>query len=346
MKADDTQRLAERKARIDDRLDGGRQWESLRPLVEGTNLHYEVAGRVNATSAGGIGLVHECMRTLGLADALDRNVTVFKRHFPYHESDHILNLIYNIMTGGTCLEDIERLRQDEVYLEMLGAERVPDPTTAGDFLRRFGQDAIMGLMAAINEVQLKVWAKLPKKKRALALIDVDGTIAPTTGECKEGMGLSYKGTWSYAPLLVTLANTNEVLSVANRPGNETSHQGAAWYMDQAIDLVLSGGFRRVRLRGDTAFSLTQNFDRWDEEAVEFVFGYSASKGVVDQAEFLPEQVWQPLKRRTKRVRSTAPRARPENVKQRIVKENGYTNFHLEEEHITEFEYQPGACKKP
>ena len=186
MKAKDTQRLDERKARIDDRLDSGRQWESSRPIVEGTNLHYEVAGRVNATSLGGIGLVHEFVRQLGLVDALDRNVTVFKRHFPYHESDHILNLTYDLMTGGTCLEDIERLRQDETYLEMLGAERVPDPTTAGDFLRRFGKDAILGLMAAMNEVRFKVWAKLPKKQRALALIDVDGTLTQTEGECKEG----------------------------------------------------------------------------------------------------------------------------------------------------------------
>jgi hypothetical protein len=350
VKTKDTQRLAERKARIDGRidgrLDGERQWESSHPVVENTNLHYEIAGRVTATSLGGVGLVHEFVRELGLVESLDRNVSVLKRHFPYHESDHILNLTYNLMTGGTCIEDIERLRQDEVYLEALGAERVPDPTTAGDFLRRFDQDAISGLMQAMDEVRPSVWAKLAKRERALALMDVDGTIAPTDGECKQGMGLSYKGTWSYAPLLVTLANTNEVLSAANRPGNEASHQGAAWYMDQAIDQVLSGGFERVRVRGDTAFSLTQNFDRWDEEGVEFVFGFDAIKGLVERADFLSDWAWAPLKRRTKRTRKTSPRARPTNVKERIVKEKGYTNLHLEEEHIAEFEYRPGACKKP
>ncbi len=346
MKADDTQRLAERKARIEERLDGGRQWESTRPVVENANLHYEVSGRVGATSLGGIGLVHEFVRQLGLVEALDAKVDVLKRHFPYHESDHILNLTYNLMTGGTCIEDIERLRQDEAYLEALGAERVPDPTTAGDFLRRFDRDSLLGLMQAMDAVRPSVWAKLAKRERALALIDVDGTIAPTDGQCKEGMGMSYKGTWSYAPLLVTLANTKEVLSAANRPGNETSHQGAAWHMDRAIDQVLAGGFRRVRLRGDTAFSLTESFDRWDAEDVEFVFGYSAHAKLVEEADFLPERAWNPLRRRTKQRRKTAARTRPTNVKQRIVKENGYTNFLLEEEHITEFAYQPGACKKP
>jgi len=346
VKADDTQRLADRKARIDGRLDAARQRECSRPLVEGRNLHYEVAGRVQATGLGGIGLIHEFVRSLGLAEALDRHVDVLKRHFPYHESDHILTLTYNLLTGGTCIEDIERLRQDVCFLEAIGAERVPDPTTAGDFLRRFGADSILGLMQAMDDVRPSVWAELPKKERALALIDADGTIAPTEGECKEGMGLSYKGIWGYAPLLVTLANTGEVLSAANRPGNAPSHKGAAWYMDRAIDQVLAGGFERVRLRGDTDFSLTTNFDRWDTEGVEFVFGTDAIKTLVSRAEELPKEAWKRLRRRTKHNRKTSPRERPANVKQAIVEEKGYKNFHLEEEHIAEFAYQPGACARP
>jgi hypothetical protein len=346
VKADDTQRLAERKRRIDDRLDGARQWESAQPVIENANLRYEVAGRVRATSLGGIGLVHEFVRHLGLVKSLDDNVQVLKRHFPYHESDHILTQTYNLMTGGTCIEDIERLRQDQAYLDVLGAERVPDPTTAGDFLRRFGKDSLRGLQHAMDDVRPKVWAKLPRKLRDLAVIDVDGTLAPTEGECKAGMGISYKGNWGYHPLVVTLANTGEVMSVANRPGNETSHQGAAWHVDQAIDQVLSGGFRRARVRGDTAFSLTENFDRWDAEEVEFVFGFPAHQGLVDHADLLEESAWQVLRRRKKHKRRGAARTRPENVKQRIVQENEYTNLELEEEHITEFPYQPAACAKP
>jgi len=64
---------------------------------------------------------------------------------PYHESDHVLNIAYNVLSGGTCLEDIERLRNDETYMNALRADRIPDPPTAGDFLRRFSPDSILEL---------------------------------------------------------------------------------------------------------------------------------------------------------------------------------------------------------
>jgi hypothetical protein len=92
-----------------------------------------------------------------------------------------------------------------------------------------------------------VWANKEKSFLAegiVALRDVDGTIAGTTGECKGGMDMSYKGIWGYAPLLV-LANRKEVLYLVNRPGNKTSRDGAAEWIDRAIDLVM-GVFAKVR----------------------------------------------------------------------------------------------------
>jgi len=345
VKADDTRFLDERKARLDVRLDPEWQEEREWPMIEGAVNNYEVSGKVTAISCGGIGLVHEMVRSIGLVDAIDREVHVFKRHFPYHESDHVLNLAYNLLAGGTCIEDIELLRQNEGYLDTLGAHRIPDPTTAGDFLRRFGEEEIHGLVQAIHETQQKVWQRLARKERELALIDVDGTIAPTCGECKEGMDLSYKGEWGYAPLLVSLANTQEALFTVNRPGNAVSHEGAAPYMDSAVELVLAGGFRRARLRGDTDFSLTKNFDRWSERGVEFVFGIDAHESFVELASRTCESAYKPLKRPAKWQVKTEPRSRPENVKERIVQERGFTNLVLEEEHIAELPYQPSRSKR-
>jgi len=76
-------------------------------------------------------------RKIGLIDAIDRELHLLKVHLPYHESDHVLNIAYNVLCDGDCLQDLERLRNDEAFLDALGAKRIPDPTTAGDFCRRF-----------------------------------------------------------------------------------------------------------------------------------------------------------------------------------------------------------------
>lgn len=345
MKPQDRARLSERKSRIDERLDASWQEETKAAMLAGANTRYEVSARVQAIPCGGIGLVHEFVRSLGLAEAIDRNLHVFKRHFPYHESDHVLNLAYNVMAGGTCIEDLELLRTNEGYLDVLNTRRTPDPTTAGDFLRRFEESDIMGLIEAQHQTQRRVWKRLSRDELELALIDVDGTIAPTSGACKQGMDLSYKGEWGYAPLIVSLANTREVLFAVNRPGNAVSHAMAQPYMNSAIDLVRSGGFQRVRLRGDTDFSLTAHFDSWDRDGVQFVFGIDAHPSFVEQAEALPERAFRPFSRASERRRKTAPRARPENLKEKIVEERGYRNVVLEAEHVAEIDYWPVKAQR-
>ena len=287
--------------------------------------------------------MHKLASKLKLDREINKNIVLLKTHVPYWESDHVMNIAYNILTGGTCLEDIERLRNDETYMNALDAERIPDPTTAGDFLRRFDETWIFALQETINNARKKVWTLQDASFRKEAILDVDGTIAGTTGECKEGMDIAYNGIWGYAPLLVTLANTNEVLYLVNRPGNRTSNDGAAEWMDRAIELAIST-FKKVWLRGDTDFSLTHNFDRWNKKAW-FVFGYDAKPNLVGMANALPETSWMPLDRPARYEIKTEERQRPENVKERIVREREFKNIRLQSEQVAEFDYSPVHCRE-
>ena len=164
-------------------------------MMAASNIHYEVARRSRGVACGGIGAVHLLARRTGLIEAIDRRLHLLKVHLPYHESDHVLNIAYNILVGGTCLQDIELQRNHEAYLDALGARRIPDPTTEGDFCRRFQVPHIETLMDAINEVRLGVWGRQPAEFFERAVIDADGTLAPTCGQCKQGMDISYKGQW-------------------------------------------------------------------------------------------------------------------------------------------------------
>jgi hypothetical protein len=314
-------------------------------MYRASNIQYEHSDRVRGLVSGGIGAMHLLAQHTGLVAALDRQVEVLKRHLPYHESDHVLGVAYNMLCGGTCLQDIEVRRQDEVYLDALGTQRIPDPTTAGDFCRRFGDAEIEALQTAINETRVRVWRAQPAAFFAEAVIDADGTLAETTGQCKEGMDISYSGVWGYHPLVVSLANTGEPLWLVNRSGNRPSAEGAAERFDQARTLCRDAGFRRVTFRGDTDFSQTQHLDRWDGEGVRFIFGYDASGGLIRRAEALPAAAWTALVRPPAYQVQTAPRARPRNVKAATIVARDFKNLRLEAEAVAEFSYTPTACRK-
>jgi hypothetical protein len=310
------------------------------------NIHYEMADRTRAVGCGGIGAVHLLAGKVGLIEAIDHDLKLLKVHLPYHESDHVLNIAYNVISGGQCLQDLELLRNDEGYLDALGAARIPDPTTAGDFCRRFESDRqVIDLMDTINRVRLTVWKQQPPEFFARAVIDADGTIAPTAGECKTGMDISYDGQWGYHPLVVSLANTREPLYLLNRSGNRPSHEQAAAYLDKSVELCRRAGFKSVLLRGDTDFTQTRELDRWDGDQVEFVFGIDAMPNLVEHAENLPESAWKPLTRPAKYRVKTTPRRRPENVKEGVVREREFQNIRLLGEDVAEFSYRPTLCRK-
>jgi len=334
------------KSRIERRLDKKNDSMTFEPQFRASNIQYEVSDKTHGISCGGIGAVHMLAERLGLIEAIDQRLHLLKFHVPYHESDHVLNIAYNALCNGTCLQDIELRRNDGNFLDALGASRIPDPTTAGDFCRRFTRPDIYSLIDTFNDTSLKVWAEQPDDFFDRATIDMDGTHTPTTGECKVGMDLSYNRLWCYHPLLLTLAETGEALNIVNRSGNRPSHEGAAAEVDRALKLCIKAGFRKIVLRGDTDFSQTQYLDGWDSDPkVRFFFGYDATPNLKQIAEELPKSRWRRLERPARYPVKTKPRRRPANVKEQIVKEREFENQRLVSEDVAEFLYQPTACRE-
>ncbi len=338
-------KVKERKRKMRRRIDKFEgPWSS--PMITPPAISYELADKQQAIAVGGIGAMLQLTKQLDLLGEINRAIMLFKMHLPYDEADHVLNISLNLLAGGNCLDHLEDRRQDEAYLNAVGTHRIPDPTTAGDFCRRFNDRHVLSLMSAFNRIREKVWKQQPDEFFDCAVIEADGTQVETSGERKQGIGINCKGQWGYHPLVVTLANTREPLFIANRSGNRPSHENSAFYFDLAVQRCRDAGFRKVVLRGDTDFALTENFDRWDADNVEFVFGIDAMPKLVEIAESLDSSAWKAMKRRrSQKPAVEKPRARRPRFKERIVVRNGYLNKKLANERIAEFDYQPGKCNR-
>ena len=180
------------------RARGGRSGS--KPVLGLGRIHLEIGDRIGAMSFGGIGVMRRLVSRLGLVREIDRRLHLLKRHLPYRESDHVLNIAYNILCGSTRLEDLNGLRNNVPYLDALDAEMIPSPTAAGDFMRRFEQEDVVELMEALGAVRPQLWKGRGRELLGpVAYVDVDGTVAPTQGEKKAGMDMSYKGVWGVPP---------------------------------------------------------------------------------------------------------------------------------------------------
>ena len=323
------------------RAEGGQQPHAGGSEFSTGAIQYEIAERNHAISCGGIGAIHRLVNTVGLVKAINLKLQILERRRPYSDADHILNIAYNALCGGLVLDDIELRRNDAAFLDALGARTIPDPTTAGDFCRRFRPEDIQRLMDVINDVRVGIWQRQsPAFFEGTARVDADGTLVGTTGECKQGMDISYKGVWGYHPLVIS-ANTGEPLFIVNRSGNRPSHEGAPEYFARAIALCRRAGCKDILLRGDTDFSQVKYFERWDADGVRFVFGYDASQPMVDRADAIDDADYRELVRRADELHAKGmPRAKRPWVKEQIVRARAFLNLCLAREDLAEFEYRP------
>jgi hypothetical protein len=306
--------------------------------------------RGEATAYGGLSLATALMRSLGVPRALDQALSLLQSHRPFTESDHVLTHVYNLFVGGTCIEDIGHLQSSEPVRRMLGAVRIPDPTTAGDFLRRFDPASLRGLDGAIDEGQEAVWRRrYGRRKVDRAVVDLDSHVHPVYGDQKEGADFSYKGPLAYHPLVISLAETQECLRLINRPGNTPSAEGAETHLAELFPRLLRR-FRQVVVRGDSAFCNQKVFDACEAHGQCFAVVSPAQQNFEVLAEAIPEAAWKPYRGPGERAHRDRPsprrRQRRPNLRRRLARQRGKHDLQLERQWIAEIPYRPQRSGTP
>jgi hypothetical protein len=280
---------------------------------------------------------------------LDRSLELLQSHRPFTESDHVLTHVYNLFVGGTCIEDIGQLQASEPVRRMLGAVRIPDPTTAGDFLRRFGWVDLQALDAAIDRAQDGVWKRRYRRRKVdRSIVDLDSHVHPVYGDQKEGADFSYQGSLAYHPLVISLAGTQECLRLINRAGNAPSAQGAEEQLEELFPWLLRR-FREVLVRGDAAFCSQKIFDACEAYGQFFVVVSPTQRNFGALAEALPESAWKPYRGPGERVRrartGTRRRKRRPNLRRRRARQRGKWDLRLEHQWVAELPYRPERSQK-
>jgi len=332
------------------------------PVLGLPKLHLEVDQRSEVTAHGGLVLAAQLVSLLRMPKSLDEHVHVLKRHLPYHESDHVLAQALSLYCGGTCLEDMAVLQQNEASLRILGGCRFPDPTTGGDFLRRFDEGtnpgSLEGLRAANDEIQTRAWRRVKRRRQrgkgkdGWIVVDVDGHWEETTGVQKEA-DFDRHGEWGYLPLAVTLAETQEVLAVRNRIGIQRSSTGAAKVVRDALARVKTHLGKKVLTRADSDFDREDMRQACEEEASHFAFVGRELRNRPGIAESIPERDWRRFRTRVDRMRSEQrkkpgyrPRAKKTNLRKAKAAERGWTELELVKQWVAEVPYTYGNQTKP
>lgn len=302
----------------------------------------KVQERGEVTAYGGLALAHDLAMRLELDRELNRSLRLLKLHLPFFESDHVLTHVYNLYIGGRCIEDIGHIQHSVAIKRLLGACRIPDPTTAGDFLRRFRPADLKVFQSVIDEGRERVWRKVPRKRKRTATIDMDSTIREVYGECKQGADFSYDGRWSYHPLLLTLAETNEPLRTINRSGNKHSAEGASKALDEVVRRV-KRHFSKVLVRGDSKFYQRPILAVCKEHGAMFAFVMPSHETLIERAETLAKTAWKPFSTEAAATSGASSpkksRRRRTRHRRRKARRRGYRTLSTAREWVAEFEYR-------
>lgn len=293
----------------------------------------------DTTALGGLALASRLLSRLGAHQVFARHLKLLRVPKRYRDSDHVIAQILNLFAGGSCLEDLAQLQCSESIRRLLGAPSLPDPTTSGDFLRRFDRDQLAALDSAMEDLQRAAW-KHSRGRRVLeqGIVDLDSHVHHVYGDKKGGTDFTYKGGFGYHPLIASLAGTGEVLRAINRPGNTPSAKGAADCLREIFPL-LESRFRTVLVRGDSAFAQQSVYDACEEAGHFFAMVSAQQVNFTAIAEEITPSAWKPFHTKESR-KGGETRKKRKNVRRSRCRARKKRDMNLKRQWVAEVDYRP------
>jgi Transposase DDE domain group 1 len=241
---------------------------------------------ITLASHAGIVLIKEMVDRLGIAELIDQQIKVKARERGYQESESMLALCWNLILGGEHLSDLNILRGDPGTQQLLGLESVIAPTTAGEFLRKFGIGDIQDLLRVLRLTSERV---RPSQTSNTCTLDLDASIYEQCTKGKEGSREAYNGQVGYHPLFCFWAEEGELLLTHLLAGNRHPAGKALWFLQQVLKVVPAG--KRLQLRADSAFYSWDLIDELERRKIIYAITADMSKSLRSEIEALPAKSW-------------------------------------------------------
>jgi hypothetical protein len=241
------------------------------------------------TSHAGVVLLHDFAQRLGVEGLLEEELRVKIRERGYGEGQAIGSLVYNVILGGEHLSDLEVLRGDAGTQELMGAEAVLAPTTAGEFLRKFD----IGDVHDLQRVHLRLQQRVrPQQTSPTCTLDLDSSIYEQASTHKEGSTKAYNGEIGYHPLFAFWAEEGELLFSHLRRGNAYTARNVLWFLRETLKRVPPE--MPTNLRADSGFYSKAVVEWCETHGITFTITADQTAPLLETIGVVPERSWRPL----------------------------------------------------
>jgi len=254
------------------------------------------------TPWAGVGVLIEAMRQTEVTCKADRVLPLKRSRKGLSSGQMVESFVLLSTLGGDCIEDMERLRQDDALPQMLGYT-IPAPETARQWLDRFHEEDCMkgrpeqgcflppesAPLAGLKEVNnhvVRAYVQNGKVGQRVTL-DIDAHLVETD---KTEARYCYEGFKAFQPVMVCWAETGLVLADEFRDGNVPASVDNRRLVDEAYEALPAGSWQ-VWVRSDSAAYEQENLDHWDGNGWRFAVSADMSEQLREAVEAVPAESW-------------------------------------------------------